>query len=410
MLADVADFREDGAMDYDAAGLLDGLEGDERRAREQLLDRLMDTGFTLAELREAAAEDRLALLPVDRLLGGSYSAREIEARTGTPAGLLLWIRRLLGLPEAGADDRVFGEPDIEAARSTQLFVETGVEEESLVEITRVLGEGMARLAATVAASFADSFLEPGDSEDVVAQRFAALAERLMPALAPVLIAAFSAHLRESVSRGMIGRAELAAGNVAGSQEMCVCFADLVGFTRLGGEVETQELSSVAGRLAGLAAQVTTPEVRLIKTIGDAAMYVSSRPAPLVAAALELVSLVEVADLPSLRAGIAYGPALQRAGDYFGHTVNLASRVTGVARPGSVLCTAEVHEAITDEFDWSYAGRFRLKGVAEPVPCFRARPLEPAAEPADEPRPARTAKKRGAATKTEAAKKRGGGRR
>jgi adenylate cyclase len=363
-------------MDFAAAGLLDGLDGAERRAREQLLEQLAERGFTLDQLRAAIAEDRLALLPVDQVLGGSRTAREIEAETGLPATLMLWIRRLLGLPRAGEDDRVFGDADVDAAKSVQLFLDTGLAEDALVEITRVLGEAMARLAATTAGAFADSFLEPGDSEDAVASRFAALAEQLMPALSPVLIAAFSAHLRESVGRGMIGRAELAAGQVAGSQELAVCFADLVGFTRLGGEVEVQELGSVAGRLAELAAASAsaTAQVRLVKTIGDAAMFVSLDPAALVAVTLEVVAAVEAAELPSLRAGIALGPALQRAGDVFGHSVNLASRVTGIARPGSVLCTAEVHDAAPDAFDWSFAGRHRLKGVAEPVRLYRAREL------------------------------------
>jgi adenylate cyclase len=62
----------------------------------------------------------------------------------------------------------------------------------------------------------------------------------------------------------------------------------------------------------------------------------------------------------------------RAGDYFGNTVNVASRVTGAARPGSVLCTAEVRDACPDQFDWSFAGRHRLKGVAGPTPLYRAR--------------------------------------
>jgi adenylate cyclase len=373
-------------MDFAAAGLLDGLEGDERRAREQLLERLLADGFSPDELRSAVAENRLALLPVEQVLGGRYTAAEIEAETGTPAALMLWMRRLLGLPEAGEHDRVFGSADFEAARSTKLFLDAGLAEDALVEVTRVLGEAMARLAATTAAAFADSFLEPGDSEDAVAVRFAALAEKLMPALAPVLIAAFSAHLRESVSRGMIGRAELTAGQLAGAQEMTICFADLVGFTRLGGEVEVQELGSVAGRLAELAAGVTTPRVRLVKTIGDAAMFVSADPAAQVEAALTLVEAVEQAELPSLRAGIALGPALQRAGDFFGHSVNLASRVTGFARPGSVLVTEEVRDAAGDRFSWSNAGRHRFKGVAEPVPLYRARrppaPGDAAEGPAD----------------------------
>ena len=91
---------------------------------------------------------------------------------------------------------------------------------------------------------------------------------------------------------MIGRAERESGRVAGAEQIGVCFADLVGFTRLGGEVEVQELGNVARRLARLAAEVTEPPVRLVKTIGDAAMFVSPEPAPLVAAALSLIEAVE----------------------------------------------------------------------------------------------------------------------
>jgi adenylate cyclase len=120
-------------------------------------------------------------------------------------------------------------------------------------------------------------------------------------------------------------------------------------------------------------------VRLIKTIGDAAMFVSPEPGPLVRVALKLVQAAEEADLPSLRAGIAVGPALLRAGDYYGHSVNLASRVTGIARPGSVLCTQEVHDAAPDGgLQWSAAGRHRLKGVRGPVPLYRARLRQPGA--------------------------------
>ena len=110
------------------------------------------------------------------------------------------------------------------------------------------------------------------------------------------------------------------------------------------------------------------------------MFVSPDPGALVAVALSLLGAVEAADLPSLRAGVASGPALQRAGDYYGHAVNLASRVTGAARPGSVLCTKEVRDATRDRFDWSYARKHRLKGMAEPVSLYRARGVAAAEEP------------------------------
>jgi adenylate cyclase len=370
-------------MDFAAAGLLEGLEGEERAARLELLERLAADGVGVDELRAAVAEDRLALLPLDRVLGARYSAAEIERDAGLPAELLIRFRRLLGLPTSDPDERVFAEEDIDAARSTQLFLDSGLEMEAIVEITRVLGEGMARLAATTTAAFVEAFLQPGDSEQEVAVRFSLLAEQLTPAVKPVLAAAYGQHLRESVGRGMIGREERITGRPTGGQEVTICFADLVGFTRLGGEVEVQELGSVAGALARLAAEAAQPPVRLVKTIGDAAMFVSPETEPLVGVALALVEAAEQAELPSLRAGVASGPALLRSGDFYGHSVNLASRVTGIARPGSVLCTQEVHDAAPDAFEWSFAGRHRLKGVAEPAPLHRARPLRSEEDAPDE---------------------------
>jgi adenylate cyclase len=367
-------------MDFAEAGLLDGLEGNARRARVALLERLAAEGATLAELALAVREERLALLPLERLLGGRYTAREVHERTGTPVEILLRMRRLGGLPEPEAEDRVFGDEDIRTAESLALFVEAGFELEALSELARVIGETMSRLSATVAAQFGETFLRAGDTELEVAERFEQLAERLRPALAPVLVGAFDAHLRESVHRGMISRSELEAGRLGAAQELTVCFADLVGFTRLGGKLEVHELSGVAGRLARLAGDVAEPPVRLVKTIGDAAMFVSPDPDAMVASALRLIDAAAEADLPSLRAGVAAGQAAQRAGDYFGHSVNLASRVTGVARPSSVLCTQEVQEATPEAFRWSYAGRFRLKGISEPVRLHRARPPARADEP------------------------------
>jgi adenylate cyclase len=100
-------------------------------------------------------------------------------------------------------------------------------------------------------------------------------------------------------------------------------------------------------------------------------------------ALRLVDAFAEEELPSLRAGIAFGPAMVRAGDYFGNSVNLASRVTGVARPGSVLCTREVRDATRDDFNWSAAGRHKLKGLSSAVPLYRARRLHGDGDDANE---------------------------
>ncbi|MFL5822417.1 MAG: adenylate cyclase regulatory domain-containing protein [Solirubrobacteraceae bacterium] len=357
-------------MDFAAAGLLDDVDGDDRAARIRLLESLSEQGFELDELKAAAADNRLALLPVERVLAGRFTAEEVEEQTGLPAQTILNVRRALGLADARPDEKIFSDADLDAARSIKTFIEAGFSDEAIADITRVLGEGMARLSAASGQAFAQTFLKPGESEDVVARRFAEMAENMTEALEPVLAAAFRAHALDNVRRAMISQAEMAAGQVADEQETSVCFADLVGFTRLGSRVETHALGDVIGTFAKLAAGAAEPPVRLVKTIGDAAMLVSREPGPLVEAALSLIETGEAEELPAVRAGIAWGGAIPRSGDLYGHAVNLASRVTGIARPGSVLCTKEVRDAAPD-FDWSFAGTHRLKGIDGSLPLYRA---------------------------------------
>ncbi|MQA76102.1 MAG: adenylate/guanylate cyclase domain-containing protein, partial [Solirubrobacterales bacterium] len=72
-------------IDFEAEGLLAGLEGEPREARRRLLTELAEDGVPLEELRRAVAEDRLVLLPVERVLsggGGRYTAAEIAQRAG----------------------------------------------------------------------------------------------------------------------------------------------------------------------------------------------------------------------------------------------------------------------------------------------------------------------------------------
>ena len=95
---------------------------------------------------------------------------------------------------------------------------------------------------------------------------------------------------------------------------------------------------------------------------------------MVGAALQLIAAAEAEgqQFPWLRAGIASGPTLPQAGDYYGRAVNLASRLTNVARPGSVVLDEATKDAAGDNFDYSYVGERRLKGLDYRVKIFRAR--------------------------------------
>jgi adenylate cyclase len=156
----------------------------------------------------------------------------------------------------------------------------------------------------------------------------------------------------------------------------VCFADLVGFTRLGEQVAPDELGRVAHRLVELTAERLRGDVRLVKTIGDAAMLVGPDSHAMLELALDLVDAADAEgeDFPQLRVGMASGAALSRAGDWYGRPVNLASRVTAIARPGSVLATRDVRDAAGAAYRWSPAGARSLKGVDGPVRLYRARRL------------------------------------
>jgi adenylate cyclase len=174
----------------------------------------------------------------------------------------------------------------------------------------------------------------------------------------------------------VNAAERAAGQpLPGARQITVAFADLVGFTRIGEAVSAEELGHLANRLAVLARDITVPPVRFIKTIGDAVMFVCPDPLPMLDVVVKLMDTIDTDDdFPRLRAGVASGMAVSRAGDWFGSPVNVASRVTSVARPGTVLAADSVWEAIGDAgtFDGSFAGARRLKGIKNEVKLFRIR--------------------------------------
>src|SRR3954454_20379816 len=185
---------------------------------------------------------------------------------------------------------------------------------------------------------------------------------------------FKMHLREVVRNEVVNRAQIMSGELPGTELVNVSFADRVGFTKIGENLPPDEVGRVAGRLGRIASEIAEPPVRLVKTIGDAAMLVSPEAEPLVHATIALVRAAddEGEDFPQLRAGIARGEAIGRGGDWYGRPVNVASRVTGVARPGSVLTTSEVKQEAEDAFDWSFAGRKRLKNVKGQLALYRAR--------------------------------------
>jgi adenylate cyclase len=362
------------AIDFEAEGLLDGAE--DRDARLELLRTLEHEGFTLDELREAARHDRLALLPVERVLAGDgrlYTREELAEETGLGEDFLDEAARALGVPVREPGERAITEEELELSRSAKTLLEAGLPEEAFLELTAVMSRSMANIAASFASTFGEALLQPGDTERDLGLRYAETLRNLGPLAAPTLEQMFNLRLREQMREAVISQAELESGRFAGSQPITVGFVDIVGFTRLGEDVPPEELGSVVrGFERTVAAAVDSP-VKLVKTIGDAAMLVSPEPAPVLDTVIRLVDRSKD-DGPLLRGGVASGEGLPRAGDWYGRPVNLAARLTGFAKRGSIVAAKEVRDACEDAYDWSDAGKRRFKGVRGTVDVFRVRRL------------------------------------
>jgi adenylate cyclase len=364
-------------IDFEAEGLLDGVEGEAREARRELLEELVADGASLEELKEAVEAGRLTLLPVERALAGPgprYSPRQAAEKAGIELEMLQRFSAALGIPFVDPDEPSLTDGDVEAARRVKAFRDAGLPEEGMLQVVRTIGLGMSRIAEANREIIVRTLMQPGDTERDLARRFAAAAEYMLPLIGPTLIYTLQAHLLELVRRDVIGAADLASGEIRGTAELAVCFADLVEFTRLGEEIAPEELGTVAGRFEEMAAEVAEPPVRLVKMIGDAAMLVSSEPEALLEAAIRLIEAAEEEgkEFPFLRAGAAFGQTLAQSGDYYGRPVNLASRITAIARPGSLLVDAAAKEAVDGAYSYSYAGERRLKGFDSRVKLYRVR--------------------------------------
>jgi adenylate cyclase len=367
-------------VDYEAEGFLAGLEGEELESRIALLDRLVDARVGIEDLRSAIAESRLAVLPVEMLLAGEprYSPNDLAERSGVPIEVLERQWRSVGLAIGDRDERRMSAEDLQAAHRQRALLDSGLDPDSIAEMGRTIAVAMSQFAAASRQIMATRFAAEGDTEEDVSERIYEQVRSLMPLVGPTLDYVYRLHLREQLRHTTLAADELRdrEGGPA-AETITVAFADLVGYTQLGEELPPEELGRVTGRLDELAREVAHGPVRLVKLIGDAAMLASADTGCLLEAAHDLVDAMAEegegqGDFPLIRAGVARGAALSRAGDFYGAPVNLASRVTGVARPGSVLVTTEVRDEVSDDYRFSRAGRKHLKGIAGTVDLYRCR--------------------------------------
>lgn len=288
------------------------------------------------------------------LLGGprKYTWVEVGKLAGTEPsrGLQLW--RSMGFAAVDDDEVVFTDGDVEALRRVDRWrAIDSVDDDVVVATTRVMGQVFAQLASWEGELVFDEILDQVNTAGSAAG-FVDFSERLLPLLEQThayvwrrQIAAYFARKVAQAHERTLNRADAAVG-----------FADISGFTSLTRHTTETELHRLLDAFESTAVFVVGAHGgRVVKMIGDAVLFVVDTPAQAAEIALELLESWQ-ADLPPIRVGVAAGPIVSRLGDVFGSTVNIASRLTSISRPGWVLVDRHMHEAL--EHDATFRLRAR----------------------------------------------------
>jgi adenylate cyclase len=158
----------------------------------------------------------------------------------------------------------------------------------------------------------------------------------------------------------------------GAGELAVGFADLVGFTALSQQLDEHELAQVVERFEVTAYDtIGSRGGRVIKMIGDEVMFAVEDVKAGVDIALSLAEAYHDDEaLSDVRVGLAAGPVLEREGDLFGPTVNLASRIVSIAYAGSVVVSGSIRDALADDDDlrWKALRTRHLKDIGRVQLC------------------------------------------
>jgi len=294
----------------------------------------------------------------EHLLGETpwLTRQEVAERAGVPLATANELWHLLGFAHVPDDEAAFTTADVRALRLTTDLVALGIlSQERQDGLVRTWGRSFARLADWQVALLASVAAEVGADPT---EGLLAIADETLPRVQELQSYVWRRHLLSAAGRLL---AERSAGP---SALLAVCFVDIVGYTSRSRTLSDREL---VGWLESFESTVLGLTVdrggRIIKNIGDELLVVAESPEALADIALELTRRGADPDdpFPAVRAGLAYGEVVTRLGDVFGPVVNIAARLTSVARPGSVLVDLGAHDALAEHSD-AYALR-RLRRVS-----------------------------------------------
>lgn len=359
--------------------------GDVRRAR--WVRSWEEAGVPLDGMAAAVRDGALSFSYLDssafdRFGGVSGTTfQQLSDETGIPLDLLRVVREAIGFAEPRPEDHV-REDELSVVPAIELQLSMGFRPVVIEGWLRVCADSLRRIAETETDWWRTEvevpFLQGGMTEPEMLDAQAAVGSQMTPLLEQALVSIYRVQQEHAWSKGAVEDVESALEKAGLYRRVhrppAVCFLDISGYTRLTEERGDEAAADVASRLAALVRRSSQEHGgQPVKWLGDGVMFFFPDPGQGVLAALDMVEGVAARTLPPARVGIQAGPVVFQEGDYFGRTVNVAARIAEYARPGEVLVTQDVVDAVDGtSITFTGIGAVELKGVSGTLRLHTAR--------------------------------------
>jgi adenylate cyclase len=359
-------------------------EGDVRRVR--LVHGLEEGGLPLEGMSAAVRNGDLSFgfldLPSWDWYGGFVGTtyRKLAAETGLSLELLQAIRESMGFARPGPEDPVHEEV-LDPIPVLKVALEAGADPAAIERMVRVWGESMRRMSEAASTFYHTQIevplLQSGMSEGQVLQAANEAVAEGIPQLDRALASFYHGQSEHTWLGNTIEAVEVilekAGLHHTVTEPPAICFLDLSGYSRLTeerGDEAAAEMASTLGRLVQRSAN--DHGGRPVKWLGDGVMLHFTAPGSAVISALELADRVPADGLPQVHTGIDAGPVIFQDGDYFGRTVNIASRIASHAGPGEILVSENVVRSTRNStIRFEALGDVELQGLPRAIPLHRA---------------------------------------
>jgi len=353
--------------------------------RAQLVAACDEAGLSIEGIATALERETISLLVLDQPYYERWDSRSGEtyrqaaARLGVDIDLLCDVEVANGFPRPDPDDRP--QTDVLDTLTVVAVAAQQIPRDALLRLMSVYGSSLRRIAAAETQIWHEYVDVPiqrtGVSEKEVLEAGVGFGSLVMPLIDAAVLSiyrrmqgrAWMADLVEHVELGL----EQAGVHERLERPPAMAFMDVSGYTALTEEHGDEAAADLVGSLNDLVLRTATHHGgQAVKFLGDGVMFHFAEPGEGVLASLEMVERTGPAGLPPGHVGMHAGPVVTRDGDYYGRTVNWASRISGHAGPHEVLVTSEVVESARDvPVRFEAIGATDLKGIASPVELFRA---------------------------------------